>query len=81
MGYSWLILALGGVVTVRAQGSLGTPFPNCNSGLLASNQVCNRTLSPPQRAAALVAALTDTEKLVNIIRYENNRHMVTVLDV
>ncbi|KAK0710505.1 glycoside hydrolase superfamily [Apiosordaria backusii] len=42
-------------------------YPNCVDDLLSSNQVCNTTLSPPERAAALVAALTPEEKLQNII--------------
>ncbi|KAK4186971.1 putative exo-1,4-beta-xylosidase bxlB [Podospora australis] len=42
-------------------------YPDCVNDLLASNQVCNTTRSPSERAAALVAALTDEEKLDNII--------------
>ncbi|KAI1738219.1 glycoside hydrolase superfamily [Xylaria scruposa] len=40
-------------------------FPNCQSGPLASNQVCNATLDPWSRAAALVAAFTTSEKISN----------------
>ncbi|KAI1360343.1 glycoside hydrolase superfamily [Xylaria arbuscula] len=40
-------------------------FPNCQSGALASNQVCNATLDPWSRAAALVAAMTTAEKISN----------------
>lgn len=40
-------------------------FPNCQSGPLASNQVCNTTLDPWSRAAALVAAFTTNEKMSN----------------
>ena len=43
-------------------------YPDCSNGLLASNKVCDRTLSPVQRAAALVAAMTNAEKLQNLIR-------------
>ncbi|KAK4463728.1 glycoside hydrolase superfamily [Cladorrhinum samala] len=42
-------------------------YPDCANGLLAGNQVCNATLSPPERAAALVAALTINEKLGNLV--------------
>lgn len=42
-------------------------YPNCVDDLLSTNQVCNTTLSPPERAAALVAALTPEEKLQNIV--------------
>ncbi|KAK3367580.1 glycoside hydrolase superfamily [Podospora didyma] len=64
---SSFLVASATATMASAQGSLGTPFPNCASGLLAKNQVCNVTLSPPERAAALVAALTNDEKLQNII--------------
>ncbi|KAK4165921.1 glycoside hydrolase superfamily [Cladorrhinum sp. PSN259] len=53
-----------------AASAIDLPFqfyPNCVNDLLASNQVCNATLSPSERAAALVAALTPEEKLHNII--------------
>ena len=59
-------LVLGAAGAVNAQ--YFAPFPDCVNGLLASNKVCDATLSPPARAAALVAALTIDEKLQNIIR-------------
>jgi xylan 1,4-beta-xylosidase len=62
-----LILAAVGVVS--AQNQAFQTYPDCENGLLAKNGVCDATLSPPQRAAALVAALTNEEKLQNIIRY------------
>ncbi|KAI0965733.1 glycoside hydrolase superfamily [Xylaria arbuscula] len=40
-------------------------FPNCQSAPLSSNQVCNTTLDPWSRAAALVAAMTTSEKISN----------------
>ena len=46
-------------------------YPDCVKGPLASNGVCNVTLSPSQRAAALVAAMTNDEKLQNIVRYSH----------
>lgn len=44
-------------------------YPDCTSGPLAENKVCDRTLPPAERAAALVAALTNEEKLQNLVRY------------
>jgi beta-D-xylosidase 4 len=44
-------------------------YPDCVTGPLAKIAVCDRSKTPPQRAAALVAAMTNDEKLVNIIRY------------
>ncbi|KAI1343583.1 glycoside hydrolase superfamily [Xylariaceae sp. FL0016] len=40
-------------------------FPNCQSGSLASNKVCDTTLDPWTRAAALVAAFSQSEKIAN----------------
>ncbi|EAA28973.2 glycoside hydrolase family 3 protein [Neurospora crassa] len=42
-------------------------YPDCVNGPLASLKVCDATLSPPQRAAALVAAMTTEEKLQNLV--------------
>ncbi|KAL2134923.1 hypothetical protein VTI74DRAFT_10415 [Chaetomium olivicolor] len=50
--------------------ALNLPFqkyPDCINGPLAKNKVCDRTLSPAQRAAALVAAMTNEEKLQNLV--------------
>ncbi len=52
--------------------ALDAPFqtyPDCRNGLLAKNKVCDSSLPPAQRAAALVAALTNEEKLQNLVRY------------
>jgi beta-D-xylosidase 4 len=43
-------------------------YPDCQHGPLAQNKVCDSTLSPADRAAALVAALTNEEKLQNLVR-------------
>jgi beta-D-xylosidase 4 len=42
--------------------------PDCVNGPLATNKICDRGASPPERAAALVAAMEDTEKLDNLMR-------------
>lgn len=63
------IFALGNTLIVaNAQSS----YPDCASGILAGNQVCNATLSPAKRAAALVAEMTNDEKLENIVRYAHH---------
>lgn len=61
-----LVIAAAGLAV--AQNAAFQNFPDCENGLLAKNKVCDRTLSPPARAAALVAALNSDEKLQNIIR-------------
>lgn len=43
-------------------------YPDCRNGPLAKNGVCDSTLSPAARAAALVAAMTNEEKLQNLVR-------------
>ncbi|KAK4236495.1 putative exo-1,4-beta-xylosidase bxlB [Achaetomium macrosporum] len=53
-----------------AVSALDLPFqtyPDCINGPLAKHKVCDRTLSPAQRAAALVAAMTNEEKLQNLV--------------
>lgn len=66
MKASW-ILGLSAVVH-----GIDLPFqsyPDCVNGLLAENAVCDTALSPQARAAALVAAMTEEEKLQNLVRY------------
>jgi beta-D-xylosidase 4 len=67
MRYSPAIV-LGAAGLAVAQNAAFQSYPDCKNGLLAKNKVCDTTLSPPERAAALVAALTNEEKLVNIMR-------------
>ena len=57
------IFALSLLSSARAIG------PDCISGPLASNKICDKNASPPERAAALVAAMEDQEKLDNLMRY------------
>jgi len=66
MKSSW-IFALGVAGVINAQNL--NPSPDCVNGPLAKNQVCNASLSPSARAAALVAAMTSDEKLQNLVRY------------
>ncbi|KAH8820822.1 glycoside hydrolase family 3 protein [Xylogone sp. PMI_703] len=55
-------------------------YPQCgnSSAIISQNLVCNPNAAPRDRAAALVAAMTIDEKLVNLveyvpyIRYDNN---------
>jgi beta-D-xylosidase 4 len=45
----------------------GDRYPDCVSGPLRNNSVCRMDLDPAERAAALVAAMTIEEKLVNLV--------------
>ena len=55
------------LASVFANGVLGLRYPDCINGPLRNNTVCDRNASPTQRAAALVAAMTMEEKLVNFV--------------
>jgi|SRR5687768_11047468 hypothetical protein len=44
-------------------------YPDCTSEPLASNPICDTSLSRAERAAGLVESMTVEEKLGNIIRY------------
>jgi beta-D-xylosidase 4 len=61
--YGPALLALSLVSSAAAIG------PDCVNGPLASNKICDKNASPPERAAALVAAMEDKEKLDNLMRY------------
>ncbi|KAI1488933.1 glycoside hydrolase family 3 protein [Biscogniauxia mediterranea] len=54
-----------GLAALLVMSVAAREFPNCESGPLASNQVCNTTLDPWSRATALVAALSSSEKISN----------------
>jgi beta-D-xylosidase 4 len=67
MKVSWAICGFPAAVC-----ALDAPFqtyPDCRNGPLSKNKVCDRSLPPAQRAAALVAAMTNEEKLQNLVRY------------
>ncbi|KAI0162103.1 glycoside hydrolase superfamily [Xylariaceae sp. FL1272] len=53
------------VLALFVASGFARDFPNCQSGALASNKVCDTTLDPWTRAAALVAAFTTSEKISN----------------
>jgi beta-D-xylosidase 4 len=46
----------------------GLALPDCTKGPLSKNGICDTSLSPAKRAAALVAALTPEEKVGNLVR-------------
>ncbi|KAK4445895.1 glycoside hydrolase family 3 protein [Podospora aff. communis PSN243] len=59
------LLVLGSAAAVLAQNAC--PPSDCSKAPLSNNKVCDRTLSPTARAAALVAAMTRDEKIVNLV--------------
>lgn len=50
-----------------AKFAAGDRYPNCVNGPLTKNKVCQMGLDPAERAAAMVAAMTIDEKLVNLV--------------
>jgi beta-D-xylosidase 4 len=66
--YAPALLALS---LISSAGAIG---PDCVNGPLASNKICDKNASPPERAAALVAAMEDEEKLNNLMRYHPSKH-------
>lgn len=68
MGFiSALSLALSfGTLVVPVRG--GVKYPDCANGPLKSNLVCDSSANPEARAAALVAAMSNSEKLANLIK-------------
>lgn len=59
---SWLAIA---PLVPVAFGAVG---PDCKNGPLKSNKICDVTASPTERAAALVSAMKQDEKLANLVR-------------
>ncbi|KAH7110551.1 glycoside hydrolase superfamily, partial [Dendryphion nanum] len=68
-GYAILALAAFALVNF----AMGNRYPNCDSGPLRDNRVCDVGLDPARRAAALVAAMNITEKLTNLVEYVRSR--------
>ncbi|KAK6859946.1 glycoside hydrolase family 3 protein [Apiospora arundinis] len=58
------LLSIAGIVLLAVSAS-ARDFPNCQSGPLSTNKICNATLSPWARASALVAEFTVQEKIAN----------------
>jgi beta-D-xylosidase 4 len=64
--HSLSVLAALGATFVCTTYAIG---PDCTSGPLKSNKICNASASPFDRASALVAAMQTQEKLDNLVRY------------
>jgi xylan 1,4-beta-xylosidase len=47
----------------------GVTYPDCTSGPLKSNLVCNTSATPEARATALVAAMSNSDKLANLVKF------------
>jgi hypothetical protein len=49
----------------------GLTYPDCSNGPLKSNLVCNTSAAPAARASAVVAAMSNSDKLANLIKSNN----------
>ncbi|KAI8626685.1 beta-xylosidase [Xylariaceae sp. FL1651] len=56
-----------GLFALPLAGVSAGVLPNCASGALQSNKVCDTTLSPRARAQALVSSMQSSEKLLNLV--------------
>jgi beta-D-xylosidase 4 len=57
------------LVVLLTSGTLVAAIgPDCTNGVLKSNKICDITAPPSERAAALVAAMQQQEKLDNLVR-------------
>ncbi|OAL02507.1 glycoside hydrolase, partial [Phaeosphaeriaceae sp. SRC1lsM3a] len=64
------LVLLGASLASTTYAAIG---PDCSNGPLKGNKICDRTASPSERAAALVKAMTISEKLDNLMRYGASR--------
>lgn len=60
-------LGLAAVYVAGVYGNGSTP-PDCSKAPLSNNKICNTSLSPRERATALVSAMQTSEKLANLVR-------------
>ncbi|KAF2197733.1 glycoside hydrolase [Delitschia confertaspora ATCC 74209] len=67
--FSVISLVTVGLLMPRALGAErpGHIVPDCVNGPLKSNKICDVKAKPAERAAALVAAMTQQEKLANLV--------------
>ena len=68
-GIMKLLNKVGAALAVCAVGAQARfEYPDCTAEPLASNPICDTSLSRAERAAGLVETMNITEKLGNIIR-------------
>lgn len=60
---AWLAAAL-----LATPTTAGMVYPDCANGLLKSNLVCNTSAPAAARAAALVAVMSSSEMLENLVK-------------
>ncbi|KAH7304624.1 glycoside hydrolase superfamily, partial [Rhexocercosporidium sp. MPI-PUGE-AT-0058] len=66
VGYAACLAALAGCAFAQRPLYVLKAFPDCVNGPLAKNSICNKSLDGQTRAKALVSALTQAEKILNM---------------
>ncbi|KAK3312123.1 glycoside hydrolase family 3 protein [Apodospora peruviana] len=64
LSFAGLLIA---VLALPPSANAGVKYPECKSGPLKSNVVCDTKASPEARASALVAAMSNSDKLANLV--------------
>ena len=53
-------------LSLLASSASAAPFPDCADGALKNNSICDASLTPRERVAGLLEALTVEEKIANV---------------
>jgi hypothetical protein len=68
MAFKQAFLLFSCLLTLRVvNAGLNYTFPDCTSGVLKNNTVCDTSKDPATRAKALVALFTDSELIANTV--------------
>jgi beta-D-xylosidase 4 len=66
MGFISVLALSVGALVVPVKG--GLKYPDCVNGPLKTSVVCDTSAAPEARASAVVAAMSNSEKLANLIK-------------
>jgi xylan 1,4-beta-xylosidase len=67
MGMLKEVVAAGAALVLLQVANARFTYPDCADGPLSENTICDQDAEPAERAAALVAAMSTTDKLANLI--------------
>jgi len=62
------IVACLAVALLATPASAGLVYPDCANGPLKTNLVCNSSAPAASRATALMAAMSNSDKLANLVK-------------
>jgi beta-D-xylosidase 4 len=72
MGVFKELTATWAVFALFRSGHARFTYPDCANGPMSSNLVCDQDADPARRAAALVASMSISDKLQNLVEYVYN---------